>query len=67
MPRTLVVACDAPTEVPARMVELARDAARRAELGDAGRAWAREKWSWDATVAAYERIYDDVAVDASRN
>jgi glycosyltransferase involved in cell wall biosynthesis len=67
MPRSLVVACDAPTEVPTRMRELARDAARRAELGDAGRYWAREKWSWDATVAAYERIYDDVAVHASRN
>jgi glycosyltransferase involved in cell wall biosynthesis len=67
MPRSLVVACDTPEEVPARMVELARDAARRAELGEAGRAWAREKWSWDATVTAYERIYDDVAVDAARS
>jgi glycosyltransferase involved in cell wall biosynthesis len=67
MPRSLVVACDTPEEVPARMVELARDAARRAELGEAGRAGAWEKWSWDATVTAYERIYDDVAVDAARS
>ena len=67
MPRSLVVACDTPEGVPERMVELARDATRRTELADAGRAWAREKWSWDATVAAYERIYDDVAVHASRN
>ena len=67
MPRTLVVACDAPRQVPDRMAELARDPARRAELADAGRAWARAKWSWDGTVMAYERIYDDVADDASRN
>jgi glycosyltransferase involved in cell wall biosynthesis len=67
MPRTLVEACDAPNEVPDRMAELARNSARRAELGDAGRAWAKAKWSWDATVMAYERIYDDIASDASRN
>ena len=67
MPRTVVVACDAPGEVPDRMAELAREPGRRAELGEAGRAWVREKWSWDATVVAYERIYDDVAGDASRN
>ena len=67
MPRALVVACDAPDEVPARLAELARNPARRAELADAGRAWARAQWSWDATVMAYERIYDDIADDASRN
>jgi glycosyltransferase involved in cell wall biosynthesis len=67
MPRTLVVACDTPGEVPDRMADLARDRERRAELADAGRVWAREKWSWDATVMAYERIYDDVTDDASRS
>ena len=64
MPRTIVAACDTPEEVPRRMAELARDPARRVALGDAGRAWAKAQWSWDATVMAYERIYDDVAVDA---
>jgi len=67
MPRTLVEACDAPSEVPARLADLVGDLARRAKLGDAGRTWARAQWSWDATVMAYERIYDDVANDASRN
>ena len=67
MPRTLVVACDAPDEVPGRLAELAGNPARRAELGEAGRAWAKAQWSWDATVTAYERIYDDIADDASRN
>jgi glycosyltransferase involved in cell wall biosynthesis len=67
LPRTIVVACETPNEVPARLAELARNPARRAELGAASRAWAAEQWSWDATVTAYERIYDDVAVDASRN
>ena len=66
MPRTVVEACDSPGEVPQRMTELARDPARRRALGDAGRAWAESQWSWDATVRAYERIYDDVADDTSR-
>jgi len=61
MPRTVVAACDTPEEVPRRMSELAREPARRIALGDAGRAWAKAEWSWDATVKAYERIYDDVA------
>lgn len=67
MPRTLVVAADAPHDVPARLAELARNPERRAELSGAGRAWAAEQWSWDATVRAYERIYYDVADDASRH
>jgi glycosyltransferase involved in cell wall biosynthesis len=67
MPRSLVVACETPNEVPARLAELARNADRRAELGSACRAWAAEQWSWDATVGAYERIYYDVADDASRS
>ena len=67
MPRTLVVACDALHEVPEQLAELARNAGRRAELSGAGRAWAAEQWSWDATVRAYERIYYDVADDASRS
>lgn len=61
MPRTVVAACDTPEEVPRRMSELAHEPARRIALGDAGRAWAKAQWSWDATVKAYERIYDDVA------
>ncbi|HEX7978281.1 MAG TPA: glycosyltransferase family 4 protein [Gemmatimonadaceae bacterium] len=67
MPRTLVEACDSPAQVPSRMEELARDPARRQALGEAGRAWAESQWNWDATVKAYERIYDDVADDALRN
>ncbi len=67
LPRTLVEACETPDEVPVRLAELARDPVRRAELGGASRAWASAQWSWDATVTAYERIYDDVADDASRN
>ena len=67
MPRTVVAACDAPEDVPRRMSELARDPAKRLALGDAGRAWAKAQWSWDATVKAYERIYDDVADDTARS
>ena len=67
MPRTLVVACDALNEVPAQLAELVRSPGRRGELSSAGRAWASANWSWDATVMAYERIYDEIAHDASRN
>jgi glycosyltransferase involved in cell wall biosynthesis len=67
MPRDVVEACDSPEEVPRRMEQLARDPARRRALGDAGRAWAEAQWSWDATVRAYERIYDDVADDSIRS
>jgi len=67
MPRTVVEACATPEEVPDRMEQLARDPARRRALGETGRAWAESQWSWDATVRAYERIYDDVADVAPRS
>ncbi|MBI2796214.1 MAG: glycosyltransferase family 4 protein [Gemmatimonadetes bacterium] len=42
---------------------LVRDGAARGEAGARGRAWAMERWSWDVTVAAYERVYA-AAIDA---
>ena len=37
---------------------LVSDAAARRASGARGRAWAEARWGWDATVAAYERVYD---------
>jgi hypothetical protein len=33
--------------------------AARLALAEAGRRWAEEAWHWDATVAAYEMVYED--------
>ena len=60
MCRDLVAACDAPADVAPTLEALLRDETRRARMAVAGRAWAEEHWSWEATVAAYEEIYRDV-------
>jgi D-inositol-3-phosphate glycosyltransferase len=60
MPRELVDACDAVTDVPARLLALAHDQARRAAMAQAGREWAQQHWSWEATIADYERIYRQI-------
>ncbi|MFI5257633.1 MAG: glycosyltransferase family 4 protein [Gemmatimonadales bacterium] len=65
LPRELVVACDAPAEVAPRLAALAADPAARAALGAAGRDWAERQWSWDASVAGYERVYREVIDRAS--
>ena len=60
MPRDLVAACDTAAEIAPTLGTLLCDEARRARMAMAGRAWAEEHWSWEATVAAYEEIYRDV-------
>ena len=49
-----------------QLAALVDDAPRRATMAAAGRAWAEEHWSWEATVAAYEEIYRDV-IDRARH
>jgi glycosyltransferase involved in cell wall biosynthesis len=69
MPRDVVAACDGVDEVVSRLAALAADPAGRACLGRRAREWAQSHWSWDATVAAYEGIYDRIATghaDAER-
>jgi hypothetical protein len=39
------------------MRALARDADRRAAVGAAALEQVRSRWSWDATVAAYEELF----------
>jgi D-inositol-3-phosphate glycosyltransferase len=62
--RELVVACDAPAEVAPKLAALAADPAARVALGAAGRDWAERQWSWDASVAGYERVYREVIEQA---
>jgi starch synthase len=58
--RDLVAACDHLSDVGPQLAALAADAPRRAALAAAGRAWAEQHWSWDASADAYEEIYRDV-------
>lgn len=64
MPRDLVGACDSVGEIVPCLASLASDPAGREAMARAGRAWALEHWSWDATVAAYERVYYE-AIDGT--
>jgi D-inositol-3-phosphate glycosyltransferase len=60
LPKDLVRACDRVEDIRPRIAELAHDAQCRAALAVQGREWAERKWSWDATVAAYEAVYHEV-------
>jgi glycosyltransferase involved in cell wall biosynthesis len=60
MPREVVAACDRVDDVISRVEVLAADPATRECLGRRARAWAEQRWSWDATVSAYEKIYEEV-------
>lgn len=65
MPRTLVAACEQLSDVVPALERLARDGDARATLGRAGRDWAVRRWSWDATVSAYESIYHEIVAGES--
>ena len=58
--RSVVAACDTIEALGPAVRALATDDVLRARLSRAGRAWTESKWSWDATVAAYEQLYLDV-------
>ena len=58
--RSVVAACDTIDALGPAVRALATDEVLRARLSRAGRAWTESKWSWDATVAAYEQLYLDV-------
>jgi polysaccharide biosynthesis protein PslH len=56
----LEVAADAAAFSDA-LVRLLRDEARRRELGESARAWARERLGWDDALARFEALYDELA------
>lgn len=55
---------DGRSDVPATVRaadELAADTSRRIAAGAKALAWARDHWTWEATVSAYETIYTRLA------
>ncbi len=45
-----------PVAVAAKVVALLGDPARARAMGERGRAWVRESWTWDASVATLRRL-----------
>jgi D-inositol-3-phosphate glycosyltransferase len=58
--RAVPASCDTLAELGRTLEELAADPRARADLAGRERAWALARWSWEATVAAYEELYDSV-------
>ena len=61
--RTVVASCDSTAELAETLTRVASDADLRARLSAAGRAWAEQRWSWDATTRSYEQLYADVTTN----
>lgn len=57
--RGVPAACDTFAELLSNVDRLAADPAARAALATRERAWVEERWSWEATAAAYEALYED--------
>ncbi len=55
--RSAVRACETLEEIGPAVRALVADAEGRAELSRRARRWAIERWSWETTVLAYERIF----------
>ena len=58
--RSVIAACDSIGELGSAVRTLAVDAGSRDRLSRAGREWTERRWSWDATVDAYEKLYTSV-------
>lgn len=56
-----VAACHDLASLGSVVSGLAGDPHARARLSAAERAWAEARWSWDATVSAYEALYSEVS------
>jgi len=65
--RSAVAACDTLELLERAVRALATDEAHRRRLSSAGRRWAEQRWSWEATVEAYERLYLDVTPAGTRH
>jgi D-inositol-3-phosphate glycosyltransferase len=58
--RDQVTSCDTLDQIAAAVLGLAGDARARDQRGRQAREWAEQKWSWDATVSEYERLFQRV-------
>lgn len=58
--RDAMVAVDTLAELPDAMRSMGTDAERRRRVGQAATDWANTRWSWDATVAAYEALFEEL-------
>jgi D-inositol-3-phosphate glycosyltransferase len=56
--RSVPASCDTLAELGRTLEELAADPEARASLARRAREWATGQWSWEVTVAAYERLYE---------
>lgn len=56
--RAVPASCDTLAQLIRTVEELAGDPAARAALARRERAWVEERWSWEATAAAYEALYE---------
>ena len=57
---------DTDADLAAAIVELLRSPVRRTELATRARHWAERELSWDAPVAAFERLYETILRDGRR-
>jgi glycosyltransferase involved in cell wall biosynthesis len=55
--RVVVQACETLDQIGPAVQALVAGSDARAELSRRARRWAMERWSWEATVSAYERIF----------
>ena len=56
----VVAAYDSIEHVDSTLMRLLAEECWRSELAAAGRQWAVDQWSWNATVSAYEGLYADL-------
>jgi glycosyltransferase involved in cell wall biosynthesis len=56
-----LLVADDEDEIVDALVELLLDPTRRRRLAENARAWAEASLGWDEGVAAFEKLYDNVA------
>ncbi|HEY0782872.1 MAG TPA: glycosyltransferase family 4 protein [Thermoanaerobaculia bacterium] len=64
--RDVPAACSTLDELRATLLALIGDPERRAVLAARAREWATSRWSWEATAAAYEAMYEDALENRAR-
>ena len=57
--RTVPASCDTLSKLRETLAKLVTDPEERSSLALRAREWATRHWSWEATAAAYEALYED--------